>query len=293
MKKKVIVIGLACLTAGIGLAGCAGRGNQPETTTTAETTTMAETTTTTAAETTTTTKETTTTTTEAPTTTTTETLSTTAKAHPEDDRIMEYLRSYYRSHDTSSGVPHGDDYGHYVRYAIADFNADGKNELAVEYKTDSSDYNVTNIFICPVEKIDFDNFKTIDKSIGYNTLSNVKFLDNGVAYHSISQTEIDFYPDRDYLDAKEFFILSNDVLQKLNYNLDNLRDYEGNLHHSFIIEYYKENDSIYKMLDSGQEAFFEPVIKTQEQYNADKALLDSGNVLNIEVKDFTAENIGL
>jgi len=76
--KKAIIIGVACLTAGIGLAGCAGSNEQPtEATTTAETTTVEETTTTTAAETTTTTQETTTTTQE--TTTTTEAPTTVAE----------------------------------------------------------------------------------------------------------------------------------------------------------------------------------------------------------------------
>ena len=75
--KKSIIIGVACLTAGIGLAGCAGSNEQPtEATTTAETTTVAETTTT-VAETTTTTQETTTTTQE--TTTTTEAPTTVAE----------------------------------------------------------------------------------------------------------------------------------------------------------------------------------------------------------------------
>ena len=101
MKKRVIAIGLACLTAGIGLAGCAGSNPQPETTTT-ETTTVEEMTTTTA-ETTTTTQETTTTTQE--TTTTTEAPTTTAKAHPEDDQIMENLRAFYKSHEIVDGVP--------------------------------------------------------------------------------------------------------------------------------------------------------------------------------------------
>lgn len=63
--KKAIIIGVACLIAGTGLAGCGASSTTTETTTTAETTaTTTETTTTT-------TEATTTTTTEAPTTTTT------------------------------------------------------------------------------------------------------------------------------------------------------------------------------------------------------------------------------
>ena len=46
MKKEMIIgIGAACLTAGIGLAGCGGSNNTPTETTTAETTTVVETTT--------------------------------------------------------------------------------------------------------------------------------------------------------------------------------------------------------------------------------------------------------
>ena len=78
--NKAIIIGVACLTAGIGLAGCGASSTTTETTTTVETTT-------TTAE---TTMETTTVTTEAPTTTTTEVPTTTMTEAPTEPWMADF-----------------------------------------------------------------------------------------------------------------------------------------------------------------------------------------------------------
>lgn len=94
MKKKMAIgIGLACLTAGIGLAGCGASGTTIETTTTVETT---ATTTTTES---TTSTEATTTTTEATTTTITEATTTTKEAPTTtsytDQELCDMAANYY------------------------------------------------------------------------------------------------------------------------------------------------------------------------------------------------------
>ncbi len=91
--KKAIIIGVTCLAAGTGIAGCGASSSTTETTTAVETattttatTTATETTTTTTAETTTTTTETATTTTEAPATT---------KTGYTDQELCDMAANYY------------------------------------------------------------------------------------------------------------------------------------------------------------------------------------------------------
>ena len=272
--KKIGIIGLACLTAGIGLAGCAGSNEQPtEATTTAETTTVAETTTTTQ-ETTTTTQE-TTTTTEAPTTT--------VKAHPEDDQIMENLRAFYKSHEIVDGVPlKTDDYGfteQFAKYAIADFDGDGENEVIVE-----TDYELYERIAHSLHMYDHDQdiSSNPNRIFGYRSFSDVVFMDNGTAH-------CDSYVST--IDGKDYYLLSDKMLESLNYNLNNF-DHWGE-YNEFLLRYYNDDGSIMKILGTTQDYYFDPVEKTQEQYESDMAILNSGKELDFQVKDFTAENIGL
>ena len=273
--KKIGIIGLACLTAGIGLAGCAGSNEQPtEATTTAETTTAAETTTTTA-ETTTTTQETTTTAEE--TTTTTEAPTTTAKAHPEDDQIMENLRAFYKSHEIVDGVPTENDVK-YAKYAIADFDGDGQNEVMIEMEFDLYDDINHNLYMY---NHDDDINDEPNRVIYYTIFENVTFCDNGVAYSKHRRDQS--------IDGKEYFILSDKILESLNYNLNNFHELDA----EFILDYFYDEGRIMKHLHTCQDYYFNPVEKTQEQYESDMTIINGGKELDFQIKDFTAENIGL
>ena len=282
--KKQIFIGLACLTAGIGLAGCGASNNQPVETTTSETTT-AETTTTTA-ETTTTTAETTTaettTTTEAPTTTATEAPTTTAKAHPEDDQIMENLRNFYKSHDKEDGLPVNNEHDiTYLKYAIADFDADGVNEVAIEFQPPQFTNPDLSLYKSGVTDYDYPFYNTYGADF-----SELTFLDNGVAY---CKTTNDMGIGGGALDDKMYYLIGDEILPKLNYNKSLLEEYT----HLRRLYYTSENGKIMKNLYSAHDYIFEPLEKTQEQYETEKAILNSGNVIDLQVKDFTAENLGL
>ena len=162
--KKQIFIGLACLTAGIGLAGCGASNNQPVETTTSETT-AAETTTTTA-ETTTTTAETTTaettTTTEAPTTTS----ETTAANSSEDSYgwILDKYRSIAKNGidnfntEDSTFIEYGDYFvmsvlNHFpVSYSLKDLEGNGVSELLIWGDDDylSAAYTTVNNEVKPL-----------------------------------------------------------------------------------------------------------------------------------------------
>ena len=83
--------------------------------------------------------------------------------------------------------------------------------------------------------------------------------------------------------------MSDKVLEKLNYNLNNFYDYDS----TFILSYSNHDGRIMKSLGSGQDIYFDPVEKTQAEYEADMAILNGGKELDFQVKDFTAENIGL
>ena len=211
----------------------------------------------------------------------------------EDDVFMDYLRQYYNTHDTSAGTPSPDEYGHYTKYAIADFDADGENELAVQYDgLMGGEYPISNLFIYKQNNCNFDDFETLYASIGYKKFSEVTFLDNGVVYSAISDDIKKYYPNTEYLENKQYQILSNKMYEKLNYSLDNLRtSYGNNVDHSLILQYKKENNIITKSLGAQEELF--SVEKTQEQYEADMAIINGGKELDFQIKDFTAENIGL
>ena len=207
-------------------------------------------------------------------------------SHPEDDVFLDYLRQYYKTHDTSDGLPRYDEYSHYTKYAVADFNADGRNELAVEYKYDHDGYKVTNTSIYTADNLDFDDFMRADRADNYG-LTDVTFLDNGVAYRTVNDR---YYYANNTIDKKAYYILSDRVLEQLNYNLNNFGEGAGTFN---LYYYYDENGKIMKCLAGGSEHYFDPVEKTQAEFESDMAILNSGNVMNIEIKDFTAENIGL
>lgn len=283
MKKRIIGVSLACLTAGMVFAGCGASNSTSETTTTAEETTTVTTTTTTTVEMTTTTEETTTTTEE--TTTTTEAPTTVANAHPENDVFMKYLRDYYQSHNLDNGSPSPNEYVSYTKFAIADFDSDGENELAVEYDVHAEDFTANHIYIYKANNCDFDNFDTVYRSIGYESFSKVTILDNGVAYADV--------PLDSTFDGKVYFILNDNMLEKLNYNLSSFVSPDGSMPSDYNLYYYIEDGVIKKIIGSGQDSYFPGVEKTQSEYESDLSILKSGNVLNIEIKDFTAENIGL
>ena len=82
-------------------------------------------------------------------------------------------------------------------------------------------------------------------------------------------------------------MLDSGLYEKLNYSRDNVGDGKG-----LYLLYFTEGGSIIKQLGTVQDMLFR-VEKTQEQYEADKAILNSGNVIYVQIKDFTAANIGL
>ena len=82
-------------------------------------------------------------------------------------------------------------------------------------------------------------------------------------------------------------MIDTSLYGKLNYSRDNVGSGKG-----YYLLYFTEGGSIFKQLGTVQDMMFR-VEKTQEQYEADNAILNSGNVMDVQVKDFTAGNIGL
>ncbi len=278
--KMAIIAGLACFFVGTGLAGC-GSGSAATETTMVEATTTAETTTLTT--------EATTTTTESP-KTTTEVATNTSNIHPENEQIMNALRNYYDSHEIINGNPVSGKNGVYSKFAIEDFDGDGENELAVQY-SGVNNHDVNHIYIWKADKLFFDDtFNELYRGITYQKFDDVTFLDNGVAYTDVPENH--YYPDKEYLENKYYHILSNDILRKLDYDPDSFTRSDGSFPFSFILFYTKEDGAIQKIIGSGQDAYFDPVVITQEQYDANKAILYSGSVIEVKVQDFTAESIG-
>ena len=293
MKKRSIgIIGLACLTAGIGLAGCAGSNEQPtEVTTTAESTTVAETTTTTA-ETTTTTQE-TTTTTEAPTTT--------AKAHPEDDVFIAYLQKIYsNADDYVQGCPiyigegmekEWESISLYSKYAITDFDNDGRDELLLRNYDNNgfgtrSDYVFeTGYGIFEMYEVNETGEVIMNPYRGMNhygrETGGIKFLNNGVI---IQKTHVDEYIPFNY------DIRSNLAYVK-KWGDQDLYNFTYNYGHNQDPDTYESLEGYYCEVLGSQDVASVPI--SEEVYNSELKLLNSGSEIDVAFKDFTAENIGL
>ena len=130
-----------------------------------------------------------------------------------------------------------------------------------------------------------DSLDKISLGVRHEMISDLTFLDNGVAYSTSYGTAL--------MDGKSYYIFNRDILPKINYNLS-LADFTPDTLH---LHYYKSDGRIYKEL-YGQlfgidDGVFDPKEKTQAEYEADKSILESANVMALQVKDFTAENIGL
>ena len=215
--------------------------------------------------------------------------------HPEDEVLMNYIREYYRSHEkVEGGYPvidegHKSYAGYYTKYAIADFDADGTDELAVESTITWTKYNTEEhpeLDIYKSYSIDFDY-----ASASYGTFntdfSGITFYNNGVAESDVSYNKPENVKG-EVIDNRFYYLLNEDFLGRLNYSKENV----GEFWPGMVLYYYKKDGEIHKTLNTFSEN--DPdVVKTQEEYNNDIKTLHSGDVMNIQVKEFTAENLGL
>lgn len=200
-----------------------------------------------------------------------------------------YLQNLYKNSITIDGLP-GESFGEgkyvYDKYAIADIDNDGADELLIQDKTIVASYDGSawsNIFKIEEGETGKPNNCVIPQK-GFN---EVTFLDNGVAFAAYGEG----YDGFRVLDDKEYYLLDKGMLGKLNYNMANA--YWQPESDVFLVYYYKQDGKIYKELGSGQDIYFDPKEKTESEYEQEKQLLTGGNVINVNVKDFTAENIGL
>ena len=175
-----------------------------------------------------------------------------------------------------------------VIFAVDDFDGDGENELIIEgHVKSNSGYDDCNLIL--KEKDDLYGNLLEDVVIENKSFSDVTFRDNGVASAANNGRNTSF----PLIDNTEYHILNKNILSKLNYNMSNSDanyDWSSAL---YVLHYYMEDGQIKKLLGSGHEAYFEPKLKTEAEYEQDKALLNGGDVIKADVKDFTAENIGL
>ncbi len=289
MGKKLLIV-MAVIGASVAvLGGCGASSNTTGTTTSETTATTDETTTatitpTTEADTTVTTETTATTTTEAPTTTTIEVPTTTAKAHPEDDVFMQHLRNLYNA-GTKDGVPAEEGYYKYQKFAIADFDADGENELMIEHRFEWGDeFEISEMNMYEASSLGKGFHEDAVAGLPNTAFSDVTFLDNGVAYSAYSSNSM-----QNILDNKKYFLINDEMPSKLHYNMS-LANFESIAR---VLFYYEENGKIFKSLASAHDILFDPKEKTQAEYEEEKAILNKGKVMDINVKECTAENIGL
>ncbi|GEM_PF-5770336 len=218
-----------------------------------------------------------------------------AQDHPEDEVLMNYIREYYRSHEkVQGGYPiidegHKSYAGYYTKYAIADFDADGTDELAVESTITWTKYNAEEhpeLDIYKSYSIDFDYASASYGTFNTN-FSGIAFYNNGVAESANTYIKPENIKG-EVIDNRFYYLLNEDLLGRLNYSKENV----GEFHPGMVLYYYKKDGAIHKTLNTFSENDLD-VVKTREEYNNDIKTLRSGEVINIQVKDFTAENLGL
>jgi len=203
----------------------------------------------------------------------------TTNEYPEDDQLMENLRNFYMSNEKVDGVPVYRN-SEFKKFAIADFDADGKNEVMVEKYYDINGSIGQDLSMYEADSPIGGNYSNCDKMIPDQIFSDVTFLDNGVAHITL---------DGWSFDNRVYFLLNEDMPKKFNYDMS--LTYESPSRRLL----YRENSDGTKerSFESIQDLLFDPVDVTQAEYEEEYAILNSGKVMDFEVKDFTAENLGL
>lgn len=198
------------------------------------------------------------------------------------DKLMEALKNFYNSQKKADGVPVTDDGAFkYSRFAIADFDNDGEPEVIIETDFDSFGSACHELYMF---KSDDDiNFAT-EKVLPFKSFSTTTFLDNGIAY-----SEDKYLGDFD----KNFYCLLNkDMLDKLN--CDASVPIPNRILKYMIIEgtinkFFGNSEENLSEIEAIEETTSET--KTEEEYKAEKAIINSGNKIEVQIKDFTSENL--
>ena len=188
-----------------------------------------------------------------------------------------------------------DDRDIYTKYAIADFDADGLNEIAIEVKhTGHNKYYGSADWTDIIIYKNAINRENEYKKIWYGSFDNTTFYDNGVAeYYNTDESLANNYllfvsENGEIIDNRRFVILNDEMYGKLNYSMDNVKD-----EYTPVLTYFKDGGVIHKGFGGIVNGPSLDVIKTQKDYDKDMAVLRSGNTMKIQIKNFTAENLGL
>ena len=296
-KSKISVLITAASLAGFVFAGCAENTQE----TTEQTTETADTLVST------TTLE----------TSTTITTAATDPAQAQEAEYMRYLKDLYNGADEyANGYPQkvsSIDEGFssattFLKYAIADFNGDGKLELIV---VESNNF--------PVEKgktaenidkgyLTFRMYRTNDgggivEKDKINGLSNgipfseyekkMKCYDNGII--AIDQTDaVNAAWGYNHQEVKAFLYFDDEIVKKLNVPLINefLDSDWAEDNSSYVL--MQINDGKYEIcLGGAQDSYTEMTQLTKEQYNAMEKSLTAGDEVKVEFKEISKKNLGI
>ncbi len=304
--KKAIIIGVACLTSGTGLAGCATSNSTIEKTITAETATTEAATA----------VETTTETTTTP-TTTAETLS--AKNQEEDEVLLKWLREKYNSATKIiNGYPviieNNESYNSYIKYALGDFDGDGGNEMITiengDWRMDfiESDEDMVKGRFQMYYMYDLDSNKNVvERELSAGAMLSLN------AYNSVLEEQAGIgetgYPDFKYTfydngvvkseaDANGKKVISYMIfddkkygeLRNLNHKLVMWNDILGNGDTEAVV-YIDDGTTIERYFGSHQDCDYGEI--SQSDYSSEIDVLTNGNVVDTGFIDITAENLGI
>ena len=251
-------------------------------------------------------------------TNTTITTSQTDPANAETAEYMRYLKDLYNGADNyASGYPQkisgiDSDFSGvttYLKYAIADVDGDGKQELIT---VESGQYAIENDKA--QENIDsgyltFRKYKTnsgggivqnpkingLSNGIPFSRLEkNIKCYDNGII--GIDETDaVNSAWGYNNEEVKAYLYFENDVVKKLN--VAAINEYLDS-------EWTKDKNSSYVLMqiDEGrheiclggaQDSYTEMTELTKDQYNSMENILTGGKEVDLEFKDINKENLGL
>ena len=211
---------------------------------------------------------------------------------------MNYLSAIYKNADKYiGGLPvdivwqeeYDEFYSHFIKYAIADFDGDSQNELML-FVDNHVPGGGPSIVIC--ERIgagvseefvahayvNNEAYNYMDYGMFYNNLNDYKFTfyNNGVIAHDNAIT-IFQEPSKRYI-TRAFYIFNKQILNRLGIEQGGIVTYEKNGNGMKRIAFYQEALESYL---------------TNAQYNEEIKLLTSGKKLNVNLKYFNANDLGL
>ena len=216
----------------------------------------------------------------------------------ENDVFMKYLKKIYNSADIYiSGYPHKYDYEggiSYLKYAIADFDNDGKNELIIYSNGSGYPWNKGKL------EVGYGYFKWYEADSSGNVKEN-SYTGCSHQGNKFNESTIDVYNNGVFVmkekeeSVVQYIPFNKSIRTSLKLNKKMYKDYSGyNYWYKYGSFYdYESSKTSYGYYCGayGWQDSWYTYSMTKSEYDKEIKLLTSGKKINVTWKDFTAANI--